>query len=66
VISGPARWPDGTTGAYTSLVYNSLHQGAIDSWSIVYGTRLVTQPTVSRDKHTGRITTRPALVVSDV
>jgi hypothetical protein len=66
VISGTARWPDGTTGAYTSITYSLQHAGAIDSWSIVYGTKLVTQPAVTREKHTGRITTRPALVVTDV
>lgn len=64
--SAPVAWPDGTPGTYTALVVSSAFPGAVDSYSITYGspvTATYTQPTVTRDA-TGAATNVPAITVS--
>jgi hypothetical protein len=55
-------WPDGTAGTYTGTASGSF-PGAIDSYTITYGTRTYTQPTVTRNAN-GGITTKPAITIS--
>jgi hypothetical protein len=56
-------WPDGTTGDYTALVVSSSFPGAVDSFSVTYGSQTYTQPTVTRDVN-GAVTVRPAITVT--
>jgi hypothetical protein len=60
--SATVTWPDGTTGAYTGTASASF-PGAVDSYTITYGTLTYTQPTVTRDS-TGAVTSRPAITVT--
>lgn len=55
-------WPDGTTGVYTGTP-SATFPGSIDSYTLTYGTRVYTQPTVTRDT-AGNITNQPAITVS--
>jgi hypothetical protein len=55
-------WPDGTTGTYMGTASGSF-PGAIDSYTITYGNRTYTQPTVTRNAN-GGITTKPAITIS--
>ena len=59
--AGTVVWPDGTTGVYTATVVNA--SGAIDSYTVTYATRTVTQPTVTRDVN-GAVTAQPAITVA--
>lgn len=64
--SAPVAWPDGSPGTYTALVLSSAFPGAVDSYSITYGspvTKTYTQPTVTRDA-SGAVTQLPAIVES--
>lgn len=64
--SAPVIWPDGAVGTYTATVLSSAYPGAVDAYTITYGspvTRTYTQPTVTRDA-SGAVTNRPALVVT--
>lgn len=64
--SAPVVWPDGTPGTYTALEVSSAHPGAVDSYSVTYGSpvsKTFTQPTVTRNA-AGAVTACPAIVVS--
>ncbi|OHD15070.1 MAG: hypothetical protein A2Y38_26020 [Spirochaetes bacterium GWB1_59_5] len=64
--SAPVVWPDGTPGTYTALEVSTEHPGAVDSYSVTYGSPVVqtfTQPTVTRNA-AGAVTACPAIVVS--
>lgn len=64
--SAPVVWPDGTPGTYTALVVSTAHPGAVDSYSVTYGSpvsKTFTQPTVTRNA-AGAVTACPAIVVS--
>jgi len=64
--SAPVVWPDGAPGTYTALVVSSAFPGAVDSYSITYGspvTTTYTQPTVTRDAN-GAAVTVPAITVA--
>jgi hypothetical protein len=60
--SAPVVWPDGTAGTYTGTA-SATFPGAIDSYTLTYGTRTYTQPTVTRNAN-GGITTKPAITIS--
>ena len=56
-------WPDGKTGTYTGTP-SATFPGAIDSYTVTYGTtRTYTQPAVTRNA-SGNITTQPAITIS--
>lgn len=55
-------WPDGTSGTYTGTASTSF-PGAVDSYTITYGSSTYTQPTVTRDS-SGAVTSRPAITVT--
>lgn len=64
--SAPVVWPDGSPGTYTATTVSTAFPGAIDAYTITYGspvTKTYTQPAVTRDA-SGAVTARPALVVS--
>lgn len=62
-VSAAVAWPDGTTGVFTGTASVSF-PGALDSYTITYGTtRTYTQPPVTRDA-AGNITAHPAIVLS--
>ncbi|NUR17309.1 MAG: hypothetical protein HOQ13_13505 [Dermatophilaceae bacterium] len=64
--SAPVVWPDGTPGTYTALVVSTAFPGAVDSYSITYGSPAIktyTQPTITRNAD-GAATTVPAITVS--
>ena len=61
--SAAVVWPDGTTGVFTGTP-SATFPGALDAYTITYGTtRTYTQPTVTRDAN-GNITNQPAIVLS--
>lgn len=64
--SAPVTWPDGTAGAYTATTVSSAFPGAVDAWTVTYGspvTRTYTQPAVTRNA-SGAVTNRPAITVT--
>ena len=63
VISAPVVWPDGDTGLFTATIVSSLYPGAIDAYTITKGSRVFTQPEVTRDE-SGAVTVRPPIVIS--
>lgn len=66
VTSAPVVWPDGALGTFTATVLSSSFPGAVDAYTVTYGspvTRTYTQPTMTRDS-AGAVTVRPALVVT--
>ncbi len=63
VTAGTALWPDGTTGAFTTLVLSTEFPGAIDSYSVVHGSDTYTQPTMTRDDN-GAVIVRPQIVIT--
>ena len=60
-------WPDGTAGVYTATSVSTAFPGAVDAYTITYGSptvlRTYTQPAVTRDA-AGAAITVPAIVVS--
>ena len=67
VTSDAVRWPDGTVGTYTSTPLSSAFPGAVDAYTVTYGspvTKTFTQPAVTRDSTTGAVTAVPAIVES--
>lgn len=65
--SATVTWPDATTGTYTATTVSTAFPGAVDAYTITYGspvTRTYTQPAVTRDAATGAVTNVPAIVVS--
>lgn len=64
--SAPVVWPDGSVGTYTATTVSSSFPGAVDAYTVTYGspvTKTATQPLVTRDS-AGAVTTRPALTVA--
>jgi len=64
--SAAVVWPDGKPGTYTATSVSAAHPGAVDAYTVTYGspvTSTVTQPAVTRDA-TGAVTNRPAMTVS--
>jgi hypothetical protein len=64
--TAPVVWPDGTPGTYTATTVSTAFPGAVDAYTVTYGspvTRTYTQPTVTRDA-SGAVTARPAITVS--
>jgi hypothetical protein len=65
-ISAPVVWPDGTPGTYTATALSASFPGAVDAYTITYGspvTKTYTQPAVTRNA-AGAATAVPAIVVS--
>lgn len=61
--SAPVVWPDDTPGTYTATTVSTAFPGAVDAYSITYGsppTKTYTQPAVTRNA-AGAVTTRPAI-----
>lgn len=60
-------WPDGKTGALTTLIASTVFPGAIDSYSVTYvnggTTTTYTQPAVTRSA-SGAVTAQPSIVIS--
>lgn len=65
--SAPVVWPDGTIGTYTATTVSTTFPGAVDAYTVTYGspaTKTVTQSAVTRDATTGAVTNRPAMTVA--
>jgi len=62
VTSAAVVWPDGVSGTYTSLTFDSA-TGAVNSYQITKGAATYTQPTLTRNS-AGAVTNRPAIVVT--
>lgn len=65
--SAPVVWPDGTPGTYTATTVSTAFPGAVDAYTVTYGspvTKTYTQPAVTRDASTGAVTNRPAITVA--
>ena len=59
-------WPDGTPGQYTATTVSSTFPGAVDAYTITYGspvTKTYTQPAVTRNA-LGAVTNRPSITVA--
>lgn len=63
ITSASVIFPDGVEGIYTALVLSADFPGAVDSYSITYGSRTYTQPAVTRDS-SGAVTVLPDLEFS--
>ena len=64
--SAPVVWPDGVAGTYTANTLSSTFAGAVDGYSITYGspvTATYTQPTITRDSN-GAASVVPAIIVA--
>ena len=64
--SAPVVWPDGSPGTYTATTLSSAFPGAVDAYTVTYGspvTKTYTQPAVTRNA-SGAATAVPAIVVS--
>jgi len=64
--SASVIWPDGTPGTYTATTVSSTFLGAVDAYTVTYGspTRVTyTQSAVTRDA-SGAVTIRPAITVA--
>jgi hypothetical protein len=64
--SAAVTWPDGTPGTYTATTVSSAFLGAVDAYTITYGspvTKTYTQPAITRSA-TGAATNVPAIVVT--
>lgn len=65
--SAAVTWPDGSPGTYTATAVSSAFPGAVDAYTVTYGspvTRTYTQAAVTRDASSGAVTTAPAITVS--
>jgi hypothetical protein len=62
VTSASVQWPDGTTGTYTSLSFDSA-TGAVNSYKITKGIATYTQPILTRNSD-GAVTNRPGIVIT--
>lgn len=65
--SASVVWPDGTVGTYTATTVSTTFPGAVDAYTVTYGspaTKTVTQSAVTRDASTGAVTNRPAMTVA--
>jgi hypothetical protein len=66
IITANITWPDGVLGIFTTDVASTAFPGAIDAWHATYlstPTKVVTQPTVSRDIN-GAVVIQPAIIIS--
>ncbi|NOV28004.1 hypothetical protein E5S69_31455 [Cupriavidus necator] len=66
ITTASIKWPDGTSGVFTTDVASTAFPGAIDAWHATYaGTpaKTVTQPAVTRDSN-GAVTVQPAITIS--
>jgi hypothetical protein len=64
--SAPVVWPDGNPGTFTATAVSSSFPGAVDAYTITYGspvTHTYTQAAVTRNSN-GAVTARPAITVS--
>jgi hypothetical protein len=64
--SAAVTWPDGAPGTYTATTLSTAFPGAVDAYTITYGSpveKTYTQPAVTRDS-SGAVTNRPAITVS--
>ena len=64
--SAPVTWPDGTPGTYTATTVSSAFPGAVDAYTITYGspvTKTYTQPLITRNA-SGAATNVPAITVA--
>jgi hypothetical protein len=66
LTGGSVTWPDGTTGTYTALDIDDNFLDLVNSYSISYSTRLVTQPAITRDPSSGAVLARPVTTVTNV
>lgn len=62
------RWPDGTYGVYNATSVSTAFPGAVDAYTISYtslsaGTKIYTQPAVTRDS-TGAVINRPLPLIT--
>lgn len=65
-LSAGVVWPDGTIGTYTATMVSVAFPGAVDAYTITYGSptvRTYTQPLVTRDP-AGAVVIRPAVTVT--
>lgn len=65
-LTGPVVWPDGTVGVYTTTTVSATWPGAVDAYTITYGSPVIytyTQPAVTRNA-SGFVTLRPVIVVT--
>ena len=64
ITSASVKWPDGTTGTWTTDTLSSSFPGAVDAYHVTYGSvHTVTQAAVTRDA-SGAVTAQPALAVT--
>lgn len=64
--SAPVVWPDGSPGTYTATTLSTAFPGAVDAYTITYGspvTKTFTQPAITRDAN-GAATAVPAITVA--
>lgn len=65
IVSASIVWPDGVLGVFTTDVASTAFPGAIDAWHATYSStpsKLITQPTVTRDAN-GAVLTQPAITI---
>lgn len=65
VTTAAVIWPDNTPGTYTATVLSTQFPGAVDAYTITYGSPVIhtyTQPTVTRNT-LGAVTNRPQITV---
>lgn len=66
VVTADVVWLDGTPGVFTSTVRSTLFPGAVDAYTITYGSpavRTYTQPELTRNR-SGSVIYRPPVTVS--
>ena len=64
--TAPVVWPNGTPGTYTATTVSTAFPGAVDAYTITYGspvTRTYTQPAVTRNA-SGATISVPAVTVA--
>jgi hypothetical protein len=64
--TAPVVWPDGTAGIYAATTLSTAFPGAVDAYTITYGspaTLTFTQSAVTRDA-AGAVTARPAITAA--
>ena len=64
--SASVTWPDGSPGTYTATTVSTAFPGAVDAYTITYGSPAIvtyTQDAVTRDA-SGVVTAAPAITVS--
>ncbi len=59
-------WPDGSAGVLTA-VEDDVWEGARKSWVVTYGSsaaKTLTQPAMTRNAEDGRVTNKPAIIIT--